>query len=807
MDSSGLRRRCPALLAALSLAIGIVCSDTLRLPVELWLTAAGAAWTGGFLTYRCRIRSAVISWCVWGTLLSLGGLRHHQYTRLLPAEHIRRAEVYGLKGELTACLLEDPVTLADGRRRVRVRSESLQPPDSPLIRLEGDILLTISADVTHFAADAGDRIRILCRVIRPQPARNPGEFDYRRFLATRHDLHATAGIYRDTDVVELESRPDVWWRQNLIRPMRRSLHASLTAHLSGAPAGLLVGMLLGEKHEIPTNVATQFRMTGLAHALVISGLHVGLVAVFLLTLLRVVRVPDSIACWVTVALLVLYALITQMQAPVVRASLMAAIVLIGGALELRGSVLNSLGLAALCLMIADPTCLLTLSFQLSFAATLAIVTLHGPLMSLWPTIWSAQTSLIGKWILMPATVSVAAQVGTLPLIVYHFQQLAPISLLANLLVVPLLGIAVAQGLLLVLITPVLPALGTVVSASIWLTLTGLMRVVDLFALLPPWRVAQPQPWVAIVWMFVTGLTILAIYQVPVRRLVVLSLLFVANASVWQRVLEPSALEVTFLDVGQGDGAVVRFPDGKTMIVDAGMRSRRIDMGNRVLVPWLRRQGIDEVDVVVASHPHADHIGGLVSLLEQVKVRHFVDGGQTYDSWTSGRLRQLIAERTIAYHAVRAGDSLAGLGGAGALVLHPTSNFVDDAGHSLMGLNNGSVVFRLDYASRRLLFTGDIEHETDAAMIAWDRELRVDVLKVAHHGSATSSGRGFLNAVKPHVAVISVGAHNKFRHPADVVIRRLHTMAQVRRTDHDGAVTVRIDGDGSLRVGRQLTDDP
>ena len=435
-------------------------------------------------------------------------------------------------------------------------------------------------------------------------------------------------------------------------------------------------MLLGDKHAIPTQLATRFRTTGFAHALVISGLHVGLVALFLMTLLRI---PDAPACLLTVILLGIYALVTQLQAPVVRASVMATIVLVGRALELRGSVLNSLGLAALVLMIAEPTSVLTLSFQLSFSATLAIISLHAPLLALLPERWNTESStgsstgmsIWGTWIVVPAAVSMAAQIGTMPIIVYHFQQLAPISLLANLLVVPLLGVAVAQGLLLGLVAPCWPDLGLVISGGVWLTVTLLMKTVDLFAVVPAWKLAQPDPTVAVGWMGLTVLAGLALYKPVLRGVVVMLLLIGANGWVWQREIKPQSLEVVFLDVGQGDGAFARLPDGKTMIVDGGMRSRRIDMGERVVEPRLRRQGIDEVDVVIASHPHADHIGGLVHLMEEIPVRHFVDAGQSYESWTARRLHELIREQGTRYHAVVAGDSLAG----SSCILHEHSSTV------------------------------------------------------------------------------------------------------------------------------------
>ena len=181
-------------------------------------------------------------------------------------------------------------------------------------------------------------------------------------------------------------------------------------------------MLLGDKHSIPAEVAARFRATGLAHALIISGLHVGLVALFFFTAFRLLRLPPTPAYLATTAVLVLYAFVTDLQAPVVRSSVMAGIIMIGRAVGRRGEVTNSLGLAALVILSLWPTSLLTLSFQLSFGATLAIVSLHGPLRRCLPRAWADEERFVGRWIVSPACVSLAAQLGTGPLIAWHFQQ-------------------------------------------------------------------------------------------------------------------------------------------------------------------------------------------------------------------------------------------------------------------------------------------------------------------------------------------------------------------------------------------------
>jgi beta-lactamase superfamily II metal-dependent hydrolase len=258
-----------------------------------------------------------------------------------------------------------------------------------------------------------------------------------------------------------------------------------------------------------------------------------------------------------------------------------------------------------------------------------------------------------------------------------------------------------------------------------------------------------------------------------------------------------------LDVGQGDGVLVSFPNGKHLLVDGGVAGYGEDAGARVILPVLRRLGIRRLDAVIASHPHADHVGGLVSVLQQVDVGHYVDSGQYYSSSTARRIRNLIREKGIAHHVVAAGDSIVGFGPVGLSVLHPRSEFVNKSGEAPDGLNNGSVVVRMDYEGQSVLFTGDIEHETDLALLAWGTRLRATILKAAHHGSRTSSTRAFLDAVSPEWVAVSCGVDNKFRHPAPEVMERYESIGAISdRTDLSGCLTYRI-RDSGVEVQRYL----
>ena len=727
-------------------------------------------------------------------LVSAGGLRHHQVTALSPPGDVRHLHDWG-RGELVGRAVGELQW-----RGVGVCA-SRPSPGSRRGRTPGpsgcQVQLTFRPLTTQI--DGGDRVRLTCRLAKPQPARNPGAFDYRRFLQLQ-GVHAK-GMALANGVVIVEPLPDLWWRQHFVEPLRTGARRALTAHLSGAAAGLLQGMLLGDKQRIPAEVREHFRGTGLAHALVISGLHVGLVALFFFVAFRLLQVSPEFNYLATTVILGVYALVTDMQPPVVRSAIMAGVIMTGRAIGRCGEVYNSLGLAALIILTCWPTALLTLSFQLSFAATVAIVGLHGPLCRCLPSRWSDESQFIGRWLVSPACVSIAAQLGTGPLIAWHFQHLAPVSLPANLLVVPLLGVCVSLGLLTVLLGSVWTPAALLFAGANYLALTGLIRLAELFAHVP--AVTTPRP--TLLFLLCAALAVVlathARQNQRARATLLLLVLSWANLTLWPDLLLPRRLESVFLDVEQGDSVFLRLPDGGTMLVDAGIRSRRLDFGERVVVPYLRHHNVKRLDVVVASHPHADHIGGLVHLLEQVEVGHYVDSGQLYDTWTARRIYELLLQRGVVYHRVAAGDSLAGLGGVGGLVLHPTEAFLTDQGQSPRGLNNGSVVLQLSYGGRRILFMGDVEAETEPALQGWGQRLRADVLKAAHHGSRTSSGPLFLDAVHPGVVIISVGAFKKFGHPAAEVLQRLQQQGtRIYRTDHCGAISVAIEGDGTMQVG-------
>jgi competence protein ComEC len=476
---------------------------------------------------------------------------------------------------------------------------------------------------------------------------------------------------------------------------------------------------------------------------------------------------------------------------------MVGVVMAGRLLERDADLINIISFSGLVILIWNPQYLFELGFQLSFAATLSIVYLHDRLAELCFPFLSGTSSRWLRWVVSGLSVSLAAQLGTWPIIAYHFQKLPVISLLANLLVVPLVGLAVSLGFASLLLSPLSVSLARLYAAANWLVLNTLMHIVRLASRLPFSCLTIPRPsllWVVLYYTFALLGANLKRSRAASRTFLFAGLC-VLNLLIWHQALMGEAqMKVLFFDVAQGDAALVRFPNGRTMLVDGGERKMGWDCGEQILCPYFHRVGIDRLDVVVLTHADNDHVGGLAAVLEKMSVGLVLDSGARHLSSTYLRFLALANSPDLSYHLVRAGDVLHIDNRVEVQVLHPTEQFVAQDGRAPLGLNNGSVVLRLQYGAVSFLLTGDIEEQAEGAMLRDGRVESCTVLKVPHHGSISSSVQPFLDALRPRVAIISVGQENKFGHPHEDVLRRYRRLnVIVRRTDQHGAVLIETDG--------------
>ncbi len=619
-------------------------------------------------------------------------------------------------------------------------------------------------------------------------ARNPGEPSER---AIEHDR----GVDGRLDGAEILSLTGSHWSPAIaLARLHEWAHDRLRERLGEPAASVLAGELWGERSALPPLLRTEFQETGTVHVLVTAGLHVAAVTALCLFVLSLAALPRWLTCALAIALAWLFVWWSGAQLPAERAATMASCALIARAFGRATFSFNSLAGAATVVAFLRPQSIASASFALSFSCVGAIFACATPI-----------ERAIEAHVALPQRVreglmlTLATQLGTWPLGAAVFLQFAPYAVVANLAVVPCVALTMALGAAQLALSWCAPLAAACANLNSWL-LAWMLGVVGTVADLPHCVLPMtPAPAWCIALYDVALLAAPALWSRGARTPAAAALLLATNFVLWPPQTFDGRLRITMLDVGQADGIVIQTPRGHALLVDAGGRLERGSrggdsvaelVGERTVVPYLLRQGIHELDALILSHPHGDHAGGVAPVLRRIGVAQFDDGGQRYSG-----------------HAYR--DAVATAQAAGVPILHPRAGLrwqTDDGvvlrfiGPTLPfiaggnAINSNSVAFVLDYHAFHMLFTGDAGTEAERRFLGEGIDLRAGVLKVGHHGSAYGSSPEFIAAVAPRVAIVSVGRHNLFGHPAPLTLETLRRFgARVYRTDEDGAVSVVSDG--------------
>jgi competence protein ComEC len=682
----------------------------------------------------------------------------------------------------------------------------------------------------------GQRIEIVARVRHPHNFNNPGSFDYAAYLA-RRNIFWTATTSRNTAATVLPGRCG-WRFMGAIFALRTAALDRIDRMYSknDYASGMMQAVLIGESVRLERVWTDDFRRTGTFHALVISGVHVTVLAAVLLFFLRLVPISELSALAATAAAAWLYALVSGFSAPVVRAAGGFTLYTLARACFRRARVMNLLAAVALLYLACDPLQIFDASFQLSFLAVAAIGSLAAPLLESTTAPYARGLSSISNpdldphlesrvaqfrveirlaaetlwlWTRMPlrwaqeflslslrslffafemVMISASMQIGLALPMAEYFHRVSFTGLSANLLIVPAMNAVVPLGFM------------AIFTGWRWTgSLAGALlrfsaRVAGWHANLEPaWRVPDPPLWL----VFAFGVALVACAVLIRHRTlkwpaitVVLGLFVLLLWQPWLGSHTAGLLELTAIDVGQGDSLLVVLPHGEIMLIDGGgrlvygrQRKSNLDIGEDVVSPYLWSRGIRRIDVMIATHSHQDHIGGLFAVMSNFRPQELWTGANP-----PPELEALARRLGIPSYEKHPTGPLE-LSGAIVEVLAPADDYVPRTAG-----NNDSLVLRISYGSRSFLLTGDMERGIEAKLLAAGTNLHADVLKVGHHGSRTSSTTAFLEAVSPSVALISAGYENSFGHPHPDVLGRLaerHTA--ILRTDRDGLVTARTDG--------------
>ena len=592
--------------------------------------------------------------------------------------------------------------------------------------------------------------------------------------------HRPSGTLVVTEIGMLSGQPGLAARL-------RTMLARASRTLYGARAPMVDALILGRRGGIDRATQDRFAQSGLVHLLSISGFHVGVITAWVFLLGRLLRLHRHRALGLAAGVSVVYVAFLGWPAPATRAAALALIVAVSRIRQRRVETDALLAATCLCVVLVDPWAIVDLGAWLSAAALWGASTFSR---------WTDQRLGATAWWRTLGS-SVGATLATAPITAAALGAVALVGIVLNFVAIPLAAVAIPGVLASLLLFPLWPGLAGALAGGAGLGLHLLELLATVGSRVPgghtiaPAELRSALPWVV-------GLTV-SLWCIGRRNTLAEAVRrwsWTGVAALWLGLLwagfpraadTGSGLALHFLDVGQGDGALLRTPAGRWVLIDAGPRTDYADAGRRVVIPFLTNQGVRDLAIAIVSHAHADHLGGVPSVLDRFHAGLVIEPGERVaDPLYYGFLDELAAE-AIPWHAGRRGEHFV-VDGVGFTVLHPDPKWPrwgED-------INEDSLVLLVEYGAFQALFAGDAGFLAEAEMRS--RTRTVDLLKVGHHGSRGSTGDEWLDSLRPRAAVISVG-QNKYGHPsAQTLARLVKHRVEVWRTDRDGAITVTTDGE-------------
>ena len=622
----------------------------------------------------------------------------------------------------------------------------------------------------------GDIISLELELTAPAPALNPGSFSYADYLKKK-------GVYlqgwKPKNIRLIKQHKSL---KSAAIKVKRSLLNNIDYLFTETNAAFIKAILLGEREFLSYEQQSLLRNAGASHLLAISGLHMGiLILTFSIILFRIFSEKRN-ALYLLTVLSLFYIILVGAAVSIIRAALLALLFLWSDEFKREGDFLNIISLTLIVNLLLDPLALFTVSLQLSYILVLALFYL---------------TPLFNRILPVFIAVSISAQLASLAITAYYFNEYAYIALITNLWVIPYITVLLPPAFILILLSLLNPTFFQPLSIIFELGFRILFQGLELMNSIQGRTIVIAKPkLIIIIFYYLLLFTLPFVYkkryiaikaekyifwQKLIPALLVVLIIFLFQTSV------PTNLEISFLAVGQGDGIFIQFSNEENMLIDTGPPG---DEGRNIeysIISYLNHLGISTLDYLMISHFDADHAGGISHLLERKKVKQIMIPPFQQQTLLHNKLAAGIKKNNSKLIFLTAGDRFQ-VADCSFKILNP------EADQLSQNRNENSIVFLLKHKKRKFLFTGDLSKQGEAKIVNNYKLKKIDVLKAGHHGSKTSSGEILLDAIRPELAVISVGRNN-FGHPAEEVINRFKEKSiKYLRTDQNGMIKVLSDGE-------------
>ena len=677
----------------------------------------------------------------------------------------------------------------------------------------------------------GDIISFKGEFQEPSKKRNYGGFDYKNYLKTLK-IYGTIKL-ENGEVLEKNKGNILISFSNKIS---NSVKEKIYDLLNEREANLLIGLLLGDDDNIDNDIEEAFKISSLSHILAVSGMQVTYIITAMYFIFNNILGKRKTKI-VIIIILIFYTILTGFSPSIVRASIMGILIMGAGLFYRKNDIWNSIAISLLLMLIYNPFLITNVGLQLSYLGTIGIILLNKTFLKMFNKIKFEKYILNRKIINIVSkiieilTVTISASIAVFPIMLYNFNLFGTYFLITNLLASIIIGPITIFGTVIVIISFIFLKLGKMFSIFLEIFLNILVLVSN-FSKLPFSKIYITTPKIFMIIFYYVLIIVfnyiykiyhnrnLSLTQMRFRNLIALYkykikeiynnkksrkkflsvlILIVFCFNICNFFIIKRELKIYFVDVGQGDSTFIVTPKNETILIDGGgSLGTDFDVGESTLLPYILDRGYKKIDLMFVSHFDQDHIGGLFKILEELKVEKVCISKQEEDSENYQKFLNIVKEKNIQVLVVKIGDKIVLDKNLYFDILWPKDKQIEEN-----KLNNNAIVMKLNYNNFSMLFTGDIEKKAEEEILETYKNSKIlesDILKVAHHGSKTSTTDEFLNKVKPKIALIGVGKDNMFNHPSNTTIEKLENMGiKIYRTDLNGEISICVNNNGEVSI--------